>query len=129
MVDVQPAGTIDVDVVEVGVPAATGDGAPLGNDRRCGDGSVDCTQRGLRLHFAAWLLRIGAWNLAFRRWALIETLRLSGVRCEELVKLTTHLSVRNYRRPNGEVVALLVISPSKTDLERVVPMSAELFGA
>ncbi|SDD54260.1 tyrosine-type recombinase/integrase [Glycomyces harbinensis] len=65
-------------------------------------------------------------NLAFWRWALIETLRLSGVRCEELVELT-HLSVRNYRRPNGEVVALLVISPSKTDRERVVPMSAELF--
>ena len=48
------------------------------------------------------------------------------MRREELIELT-HLSVRQYQRPNGEVVALLVISPSKSDRERVVPMSAELF--
>src|SRR5437773_8268286 len=47
------------------------------------------------------------------------------VRVEELLELT-HLSIRQYRRPNGEVVALLVIAPSKTDRERVIPMSAEL---
>ena len=39
----------------------------------------------------------------------------------------THLSIRQYRRPNGEVAALLVIAPPKTDRERVIPMSAELF--
>jgi hypothetical protein len=39
----------------------------------------------------------------------------------------THLSVRNYQRPNGEVITLLVVSPSKSDRERVIPMSAELF--
>jgi hypothetical protein len=49
-----------------------------------------------------------------------------GLRREELVELT-HLSVRQYQRPNGEVVALLVVSPSKSDRERVIPMSAELF--
>lgn len=65
-------------------------------------------------------------NQAFWEWAVIETLRLSGVRVEELSELT-HLSVRNYQRPNGEVVALLVIAPSKSDHERVIPMSAELF--
>lgn len=63
---------------------------------------------------------------AFWQWAVIETLRLAGLRVEELTELT-HLSVRNYRRPNGEVVALLVVSPSKSDRERVIPMSAELF--
>ena len=47
-------------------------------------------------------------------------------RIEELCELT-HLSIRQYRRPNGEVAALLVIAPSKTDRERVIPMSAELF--
>ncbi|MGH7736195.1 MAG: hypothetical protein ACREOE_21485 [Gemmatimonadales bacterium] len=47
-------------------------------------------------------------------------------RIEELPELT-HLSIRQYRRPNGEVAALLVIAPSKTDRERVIPMSAELF--
>jgi hypothetical protein len=39
----------------------------------------------------------------------------------------THLSVRQFQRPNGEVVALLVVSPSKSDRERIIPMSAELF--
>ncbi|RKT09865.1 phage integrase family protein [Streptomyces sp. 1114.5] len=65
-------------------------------------------------------------NQAFWQWAVVETLRLAGLRAEELVELS-HLSVRQYQRPNGEVVALLVITPSKSDRERVIPMSAELF--
>lgn len=36
-------------------------------------------------------------------------------------------SILQYQRPNGEVIALLVIAPSKTNRERVIPMSAELF--
>ena len=63
---------------------------------------------------------------AFWQRAVVETLRLAGLRVEELCELT-HLSVRNYRRPNGEVVALLVVGPSKSDRERVIPMSGELF--
>jgi integrase len=62
---------------------------------------------------------------AFWTWAVIEVLRLTGIRHEELLELS-HLSVRQYRRPNGEIVALLVITPSKTDRERVIPMSPEL---
>ncbi|MFC7992138.1 tyrosine-type recombinase/integrase [Streptomyces pilosus] len=62
----------------------------------------------------------------FWDWAAVETLRHSGVRIEELCELT-HLSIRQYQRPGGEVIALLVIAPSKTDRERVIPMSAELF--
>jgi site-specific recombinase XerD len=65
-------------------------------------------------------------DAAFWEWAAVETLRHSGVRIEELCELS-HLSVRQYQRPNGEVVALLVVAPSKTDRERVIPMSAELF--
>ncbi|MFF2548386.1 tyrosine-type recombinase/integrase [Kitasatospora sp. NPDC058063] len=65
-------------------------------------------------------------NQAFWQWAIVETLRLAGLRAEELTELT-HLSVRNYQRPSGEVVALLVVTPSKSDRERVIPMSAELF--
>ncbi|WP_429425581.1 tyrosine-type recombinase/integrase [Nocardia sp. GAS34] len=73
------------------------------------------------------LIRVGHnENLAFWQWAVIETLRLAGLRVEELTELT-HLSVRNYQRPSGEVVALLVVCPSKSDRERVIPMSAELF--
>lgn len=63
---------------------------------------------------------------AFWDWAVVEVLRLTGIRHEELLELT-HLSIRQYQRPNGEVVPLLVIAPSKTDRERVIPMSADLF--
>ncbi|MER6546790.1 tyrosine-type recombinase/integrase [Streptomyces sp. NPDC001250] len=63
---------------------------------------------------------------AFWDWAAVETLRHSGARIEEMCEVS-HLSIRHYQRNNGEMVALLVISPSKTDRERVIPMSAELF--
>ncbi|WP_234443890.1 site-specific integrase [Streptomyces sp. NRRL B-24484] len=65
---------------------------------------------------------------AFWEWAAVEVLRHSGIRVEELVELT-HLSIRQYERPNGEVIALLVVAPSKSERERVIPMSAELFHA
>ena len=63
---------------------------------------------------------------AFWTWVIVEVLRLGGLRVEEVLELS-QLSVRQYARPNGEVIALLVIAPSKTDRERVIPMSAELF--
>ena len=63
---------------------------------------------------------------SFWAWAVVETLRHSGLRIEELTELS-QLSVRQYLRPSGEVIALLVVAPSKTDRERVIPMSAELF--
>ncbi|MFD0430564.1 hypothetical protein ACFQ60_33785 [Streptomyces zhihengii] len=65
---------------------------------------------------------------AFWEWVAVEILRHSGIRVEELVELT-HLSIRQYERPGGEVIALLVVAPSKTERERVIPMSAELFHA
>ena len=63
---------------------------------------------------------------AFWAWAYVEVLRQTGIRVEELVELS-HTSIRQYPRSNGEVVALLVIAPSKSDRERVLPMSADLF--
>lgn len=65
-------------------------------------------------------------DTAFWQWAIIEVLRHTGARIEEALELS-QLSVRQYQRPNGEVIALLVIAPSKSDRERVTPMSAELF--
>ncbi|MGQ4484313.1 tyrosine-type recombinase/integrase [Streptomyces sp. SAS_281] len=67
-------------------------------------------------------------DAAFWGWAVVEVLRHSGIRVEELCELS-HLSIRQYQRPKGEVIALLVIAPSKSDRERVIPMSAELFHA
>jgi integrase len=62
---------------------------------------------------------------AFWTWAGIEVLRRTGTRIEELLELT-HLSMRQYRTPAGETVALLQISPSKTDRERVIPADPDL---
>ncbi|WP_162907546.1 tyrosine-type recombinase/integrase [Allorhizocola rhizosphaerae] len=62
---------------------------------------------------------------AFWAWAAVEVLRRTGARIEELLELT-HLSLRQYQTPNGEMVPLLQISPSKTDRERVIPANPEL---
>jgi integrase len=63
---------------------------------------------------------------AFWAFATIEVLRLTGIRCEELLELSHH-SVIEYRLPSsGEVVPLLQIAPSKTDTERLLLVSPEL---
>jgi site-specific recombinase XerD len=62
---------------------------------------------------------------AFWALAVIEVLRRTGTRIEELLELT-HLSIRQYHAPTGEMVPLLQISPSKTDTERVIPADPEL---
>ncbi|MGW7613330.1 tyrosine-type recombinase/integrase [Streptomyces sp. NPDC054766] len=55
----------------------------------------------------------------------MEVLRRTGARIEELLELT-HLSLRQYQAPTGEIVPLLQISPSKTDRERVIPADPDL---
>lgn len=63
---------------------------------------------------------------AFWAFAVIEVLRLTGIRCEELLELTHH-GITEYRLPaTGEVVPLLQIAPSKTDTERLLLVSPEL---
>ncbi|MGW0249869.1 hypothetical protein ACWDYH_24905 [Nocardia goodfellowii] len=63
---------------------------------------------------------------AFWAFATIEVLRLTGIRCEELLELSHH-SVTEYRLPStGELVPLLQIAPSKTDTERLLLVSPEL---
>jgi integrase len=63
---------------------------------------------------------------AFWALAVIEVLRLTGIRCEELLELTHH-SITEYRLPStGELVPLLQIAPSKTDTERLLLVSPEL---
>ena len=64
-------------------------------------------------------------DTAFWALAVIEVLRRTGVRIEELLELT-HLSIRQYQAPTGEIIPLLQISPSKTDTERVIPADPEL---
>jgi len=63
---------------------------------------------------------------AFWTWAIIEVLRATGIRCEELLELTHH-SLIQYRLPStGELVPLLQIVPSKTDTERLLVISPDL---
>lgn len=62
----------------------------------------------------------------FWAWAIIDTLRHTGIRLEELSELT-QLSLRHYTSARtGTVVPLLHIVPSKNDTERLIPMSPEL---
>ncbi len=63
---------------------------------------------------------------AFWVWAIVEVLRATGVRIEELLELSHH-SLVQYRLPTtGELIPLLQIAPSKTDKERLLVVSPEL---
>lgn len=63
---------------------------------------------------------------AFWAWAITETLRLTGVRVEELLEIT-HLALVSYRLADtAEIVPLLQIVPSKSDQERLLLVSPEL---
>lgn len=63
---------------------------------------------------------------AFWSWAVIETLRHTGVRIEELLEVT-QLAIVSYRLPGtGETIPLLQIVPSKSNEERLLLVSPEL---
>ncbi len=62
----------------------------------------------------------------FWTWAMVEVLRLAGIRIEELTELSHH-SLIQYRLPaTGELIPLLQIAPSKTDQERLLVVAPEL---
>jgi hypothetical protein len=62
----------------------------------------------------------------FWGWAIVSTLKETGIRIEELQELT-QLSLRHYVAPTtNTIVPLLHIVPSKNDQERLIPMSPEL---
>lgn len=63
---------------------------------------------------------------AFWSWAIIETLRHTGVRIEELLEIT-HLALISYQLPDtAELVPLLQVVPSKSNEERLLLISPEL---
>ena len=63
---------------------------------------------------------------AFWSWAIVEVLRATGIRIEELLEVT-HYSLVQYRLPTtGELVPLLQIAPSKTDTERLLVVSPDM---
>ena len=62
----------------------------------------------------------------FWTWAMVEVLRHTGIRIEELTELSHH-SLIQYRLPGtGELIPLLQITPSKTDQERLLVITPEL---
>lgn len=63
---------------------------------------------------------------AFWASAIIDTLRHTGVRVEELLEIT-HLALVSHRLPDtSEIVPLLQIVPSKSDQERLLLVPPEL---
>jgi hypothetical protein len=65
-------------------------------------------------------------STAFWTWAAVEVLRATGIRVEELTELSHH-SLVQYRLPStGELIPLLHIAPSKTDVERLLVITPEL---
>ena len=66
---------------------------------------------------------------AFWAWSLVEVLRHTGARIEEVLEIT-HRSFVSYRLPStGEVIPMLQVTPSKTDKERLVVIGPELAAA
>ena len=62
----------------------------------------------------------------FWAWAIVEVLRATGIRVEQLLELSHHSVVKHRLPTTGEVVPLLQIVPSKTDAERLLVVSPEL---
>jgi len=63
---------------------------------------------------------------AFWGWALVETLRHTGARIEEVLELV-HMSIQPHKVPaTGETIPLLHFAPSKTDTERLMVAGPEL---
>ena len=85
----------------------------------------DCRPAVRRLHDDAIIQTFQREDETFWSWAIVEVLRHTGIRSEELLELT-HLSIRRYTQPDGEVMPQLHVAPSKTDAERVLPVSPEL---
>ena len=65
-------------------------------------------------------------DVAFWAWAIVEVLRHSGIRIEELLELTHHSFVAYTLPTTGEVVPMLQVALSKTDRERLLLVSPEL---
>ncbi|HEY5987985.1 MAG TPA: site-specific integrase, partial [Streptosporangiaceae bacterium] len=63
---------------------------------------------------------------AFWAWAIVEVLRHTGIRVEEMAELTHHSFVAYTLPSTGEVVPMLQIAPSKTDTERLLLVSPDL---
>jgi integrase len=68
----------------------------------------------------------GEEDYAFWAWAVIEVLRHTGIRIEELLELSHHSLVQYQLPGTGELVPLLQVIPSKTDAERLLLISPDL---
>jgi integrase len=63
---------------------------------------------------------------AFWTKSIVEVLRHTGIRIEELLELTHHSFVAYKLPTTGEIVPMLQIAPSKLDRERLLLVSPEL---
>lgn len=116
---VAPGETFDLD----GVPrrrSTIATGQRAASTRRPGVVYLDDPDGGPRRNLTL------AEDNAFWTWAIVEVLRHTGMRIEEMLELT-HRAFVAYTVPDtGEVVPLLQVVPSKTDRERLLVVSPEL---
>lgn len=92
---------------------------------RRGGGTTGCVyiekaSSGRRLDLA------GEEERAFWSWAIVEVLRLTGIRHEEMLELTHHSFIAYTLPTTGETVPMLQVAPSKLDMERLLLVSPEL---
>ncbi|WP_207757404.1 tyrosine-type recombinase/integrase [Nonomuraea cypriaca] len=112
---------------------AAGRGIPAGTEfvldgqtyLRRGGGSTGCVyiqnvDTGHRIDLASEETRV------FWSWAIVEVLRLTGIRHEEMLELTHHSFVAYTLPTTGEIVPMLQVAPSKIDMERLLLVSPEL---
>lgn len=98
----------------------------LNADRRCGGQAGAGRLRVRRTGDGTTLDLTTEEEDAFWAWAIVETLRHTGIRLEEMLELT-HLALVTHTLPDtGEAVPLLQIAPSKQDTERLLLVSPEL---
>ena len=110
--------------------AKPGEMFEAGGERLCGVSIPTDSAKGGRPGAVYALAQNGSLTLeediAFWAWAIVEVLRHTGVRKEEMLEIT-HRSLVAYKLPTtGEVIPLLQITPSKTDRERLLVVSPEL---
>ncbi|MGH3233229.1 MAG: tyrosine-type recombinase/integrase [Streptosporangiaceae bacterium] len=92
---------------------------------RRGGGTTGCVYI-QNIHTGRRLDLAGEEERAFWTWAVVEVLRLTGVRNEEMMELTHHSFVAYKLPTTGEIVPMLQVAPSKLDAERLLLVSPEL---
>jgi hypothetical protein len=92
---------------------------------RRGGGTTGCVYI-QNVHTGRRLDLAGEEERAFWSWAIVEVLRMTGIRHEEMLELTHHSFIAYTLPTTSEIVPMLQVAPSKLDMERLLLVSPEL---